>query len=490
MTSQEWNEGLNQLDSDLIQDYILQKDEVVQRKKAKHFWLRLGAAAACLALIVGVILLFPTSQQPDLPPQITAPIPSTPIIFGTDNSLSGSNLEFVVGSTTQLSGESLGEDSPPQFEFEITDFIVKARVVANYPDTYYRLNVRPDYKPTAYRLIQMEVLDAIQGQNLPQYFLYLLPESLYVDMSQYDTLLISMIQTGTENHVLKNGTQNRMEALSLPVFIDNSGQPELGNIIAFRDGVFDEGLWQTESWIYGYQFARYYLENPKHGNLVVKRGGTEEDAIAEINRRIEARKQQMGEAYKEPSPVTLSFTAQAAKDAIAFVRPFENGVFCQMYSSYDNRLIYRRYINGCETEETITIDLATEEVTYSQVCYTAEDVAKLENIALHLADKAAEYAQTTPTPPHTNPEGKKLLCLNLYAWYAKVDGRLYGVIKTAWRYSESEDWYIQYYDDSYTLYDMTEGTAQVISRDDLVALIGTRNVYIGQYHQVIYLPQI
>ena len=489
MTSKEWNEGLNHLAPDLVEDYIAQKDKIEHRKRAKHLWLQLGSAAACITLIIGAILLFSVQRQPDTPPQIAIPITPSPIILDTNTSLSGSNLEFVVGSTTQLSSGSSGEHAPPNIEFTINDFIVKARVVANFPDTYYKLDVRSDYKPQAYRLIQMEALDVIHGQNIPQSFLYLLPEALYVDMAQYDTLLISMIQIGTDYYVLKNATQNRMEACPLPVFTDNWGKPELGDIIAFSDGVFDESLWQTESWYFGYQFARYYLDNSKHSNLVVKRGSTEEEAIAEINHRIEARKQRMGEDYKEPSTTTLTFNTQEAKDAIAFVQPFENGVFSQIYRRNERKLIFRRYINGCETEETITIDLATEEVTYSEVRYTAEDMAKLGDIAALLADNAKEYAEITPTPPHTNPEGKKLLCLNLYAWYAKVDRKLYGVIKTAWRYSEAEDWYIQYYDDSYTLYDMTEGTAQVISRDDLLALIGTRNVYSGEYNIGICLPQ-
>ena len=93
-----------------------------------------------------------------------------------------------------------------------------------------------------------------------------------------------------------------------------------------------------------------------------------------------------------------------------------------------------------------------------------------------------------PTPPHIDPEGKELLCLNLYAWYVKVDGKLYGVIKTAWRYKEADNYFLQYYDASYVLYDMSAGTATNISRDDLVPIIGTRNVYMGEYGKGIEMP--
>ncbi|MBR5798321.1 MAG: hypothetical protein IKY29_05145, partial [Clostridia bacterium] len=356
--------------------------------------------------------------------------------------------------------------------------------VKNHPDTYYKLDVRSEYRPVAYRLIQMETLEVIGGENVPQYFLYLIPASVYVDMSVYDSLLISMSQLGMENYVLKNGTQNRMECFDLLIFADYQDEPELGNVIAFSDGIFDESLWQNESWIYGYQFAEYYLDNPGSGDLVVGRG----DSVDEV---IEAIKQQYEDwydgKYQAPSVITPNFTTQAAKDAMEYVKPFANGVFSQTY--YKNGcLIFRRYINGCQTEETVTIDLVTEEVTYSEVQYTEEDMARMENISAHLAQKAEEYAQETPTPPHIDPEGKQLRCLNLYAWYVKVDGKLYGVLKTAWRYEEENSWYIQYYDESFILYDMEASTATLISREDLVEIVGGRNIYTGEYGVGIEMP--
>ena len=127
-------------------------------------------------------------------------------------------------------------------------------------------------------------------------------------------------------------------------------------------------------------------------------------------------------------------------------------------------------------------------VGYSEVRYTEEDMEQIENISAHLLEKAIAYLGQLPIPPHTDPEGKELLCLNLYAWYAKVDGKVYGVIKTSWRYKEKDNYFIQYYDDAYTLYDMSAGTATDISRDDLVAIIGSRNVYMGEYGIEIEIP--
>ena len=137
-------------------------------------------------------------------------------------------------------------------------------------------------------------------------------------------------------------------------------------------------------------------------------------------------------------------------------------------------------------------------VGYSEVRYTKEDMEQMENISIYLSEKAKEYEKQTPIPPHTDPEGKDLKCLNLYAWYAKVDGKLYGVIKTVWRYWEPQysehlqrDYYLGYYDDSYILYDMTESTVTDISRDDLLNIVGIRNVYrfeYGKYGEGIEIP--
>ena len=491
MKKKEWNEGLNYLDLELIERHVKQKEKLQQKKqKTKGIWLRFGAIAACFLLIISAVIVVPMLQEDD--PGIVTPQNNnyTPLIFDATVSpekLNGSNSEFIVGTSSALSGGAVESEEKPRFEFS-GGIAVKAKVIKNYPDKYYKLDISSEYRPTAYRLIQMKTIEVISGENVPQYFLYLIPEYVYVDMSVYDSLLISMNQIGVENYVLKNATQNRMEYFELPVFADYQDNPELGNIIAFSDGIFDESLWQNKSWIYGYQFARDYLDNPEHSDLVVSRGDSERTVISAIKNQYD---KWYGSNYQAHSVITLNFTTQAAKDALEYVKPFTNGVFSQIYVRYsgNRKLIFTRYINGCQTEETITIDLLTEEVTYSKVRYTKEDMVQMENISAHLSEKAAEYTEQLPIPPHINPEGKELLCLNLYAWYVKVDGKLYGVIKTTWLYKEKDNWYIQYYDDSYILYDMTERTANDISRDDLVAIIGTRNVYMGEYGIGIEMPE-
>lgn len=500
MKENEFLDGVSSIDPDVVERFVAM-DNVLQKRasrvKSKRIWLRFAAAAACLAIIAGALFVLPMLRGDDpgeIPDTGTTNDPGTvsppnnnrtPIVFDATASpeqLTGSSLEFLIGTSTAL--QSGADAAPPKFEFR-KGIAVKAKVVKNYPDTYYKLDVSSSYRPEAYRLIQMETLEVINGNNVPQYFLYLIPNYVYVDMSIYDSLLISMSQLGVENYVLRNGTQNKVESFELLMFADYQDEPELGNIIAFSNGIFDESLWQNYTWLYGYQFGEYYLDNPEYSDLVVARGDSESTVISAIKKQYE---DWYGGNYQVRSVKTLNFTTQAARDAIEYAKPFVNGVFSQYYPPYSNELIFRRYINGCQTEETIRIDLLTEEVTYSEVRYTEEDMKRMENISAHLSQKAAEYAKQLPTPPHTDPKGKELLCLNLYAWYVKVDGKMYGVIKTAWRYMEQEDWYIQYYDDAYILYDMSSGTATEISRDDLVKIVGTRNVYMGEYGIGIEMP--
>lgn len=471
MKKKEWNEGLNWLDPALIEQYVLQRG----RLRSKAVWLRSIVIAACFALIVSTVALLP-----GLLDGYGMMIRHSPVYLDATISpekISGSDREFLLGSS---SGSGVS-GSPPSFEFDVEQIVVKAKLVEIYPDVYVKLDTPSEYRTVEQRLLLMETLEVIHGENVPQYFLYLMSDSLCVELSRYDSFVISMSQLGTENYVLKNMTQAQMEALSYPVFFDREGSPVLGNFIAFRDGIFDESLWQNESWIYGYQFAKYILDSPEYTFYVLKRGDTQIDVINEIKKRIADC--QDWHLYKLPKVITTDFVSETAREVIDFVAPFKNGVFAQEYGPYygNGLLIYTRFINGCQTDETITIDLLTEEVTFSDVRYTQEELARIENISYYLSEKAKEYAEKLPTSPHINAKGKELVFLNLYGWYAKSDGKIYGVLKTVFRYIDNEDYKNRYYDDIYILYDMSESNARYISREELVRIVGWRNVYKGEY---------
>ena len=56
MRREEWNEGLSEISAELVEEYIEKKDVLYKKKKAKIAWIRIGALAACLALIVSAAL--------------------------------------------------------------------------------------------------------------------------------------------------------------------------------------------------------------------------------------------------------------------------------------------------------------------------------------------------------------------------------------------------------------------------------------------------
>ena len=174
MKENEFLDGISNIESDVVERFVsmdnrLQKN--ANRSKIKSAWLRLGAVAACFALIVGAVMVVQMLRKPDN-------INHSPIIFDATASpeiLSGSNLEFVEGSTVAANSNNY---APPSFGFDAGGFDVKARVVKNHPDKYYKLDVSSEKTPTAYRLIQMETIEVIHGENVPKYFLYLIRENI------------------------------------------------------------------------------------------------------------------------------------------------------------------------------------------------------------------------------------------------------------------------------------------------------------------------
>ena len=70
MKKEEWNQGMDHLDPDLVEQYVTKKDGLRQKRKVRKVWLRLSAMAACFAVIVGAILAVPVLRvitRPEVP---------------------------------------------------------------------------------------------------------------------------------------------------------------------------------------------------------------------------------------------------------------------------------------------------------------------------------------------------------------------------------------------------------------------------------------
>ena len=302
-------------------------------------------------------------------------------------------------------------------------------------------------------------------------FYYLLPEKLKGDLTQYDALLISMNQL-PKNFVLRSA--DKLTAFDY-LLCDPQDAPELGNIIAFTEDVFDESLWQDESWHFGYQFGKYCLDE-NDGDLLVSRGSTLEEALLRRQEQIEA-----GEWVNYGPVKHFDFRTEAAQQLLAYLKPFENGIFVPEYGMTNYRV--RRYINGCPTNEWYSVEYEEEAVTSSECRFADEDFEKLPDISAYIA--SLDLAQITPQ--HTDVSGKELIYNHAVGWYEKTETGIYSIVRIAWRHYDQNDYYVQYYDETFVLLDETGD--HIISREDLLALIGeNRNISEQVYGVGIQIP--
>lgn len=436
-------------------------DEAVIEKNArapqkKRTGILISLIAACLAAVLCLGLL--------IPGRLTENAPTVNALKDPTKILGPSRLGKL-GSLDALGASS----APPRFAMHFYSNVITARVLESLPDTYYLPELQLASDPVPYRLLRLKVLDVVAGKGLPEELWYLLPEHLFVDMTCYDTLLISLWQAGTDGMTLENSTAGRMENYELLFY---SGEhPELGDIIAFSDGIFDESLWQEESWSYGYQFGKFYLDYPErsYGNMAVRRGSTLEQAIEEIRTRIREH-----ESYQEPCVEVLHFQTEEARQALDYVRDPENGVYVQVENG--NGVLFYRYAGGIRTNEYIGVNRMTGEVRRSDAVFTPEELSAMPDVPGYLTQLQA--LEETPVPPHMDPAGKNLWSYGAYGQYVKTATGVYGIVTQVWIYWEKgESWNTGYYDMCYTLLDTESNGAKQLSAGELNELLGQELFY-------------
>ena len=160
----------------------------------------LYAAAACAALVLCAAFALPLLKK------FAVSEPHIPLnALVSPEKVSGISQKTIVVSSS-LNGTQ-AELAPPTYRFDFYEgaFIVRAKVTENYPSLYYTLSEIPQ----AYRLIKLEILDVLRGENVPEKVLYLLPSDRFTDLSVYDSLILSMRQVGTADYyVLRNDTDS------------------------------------------------------------------------------------------------------------------------------------------------------------------------------------------------------------------------------------------------------------------------------------------
>ncbi len=376
-------------------------------------------------------------------------------------------------------GSSFGGTSPEgdplfYFGFNFHDVAVVAKAVERYPGTYQSLEPYGKQPFCSYCLYRMEVLNPLES-GLEGEFFYLLPEHLAVDLQRYDALLLAMTNRAYD-YVLRH--EGQLTAFD-QIFVAPYHDPERGNVIAFTDGTFDETLWQEESWSTGYYYGKqildreyadpWVLEDPEwtkslEEGILVSRGCTLEDALAVREALYEKYE------WSKPKPVERKkYQTEAAQAAMAYMKPFVNGVFVPVRVSQDYKAY--RYIDGCITNEWINIDRKTEEVTTSEHRFTPEDFINLPSISAYIANLDLSTVQ----PLHTDPTGKELLYQFADGWYYKTQTDIYAVVRISWLYQEIRDsgthsTCYRTYDETFLILDATGD--RLVSREELISLIG------------------
>lgn len=456
----------------------LVRGKAIRKQRKKINTILLGSLSALAVCCVVVLLVFGLGEKNPNPGPGTGPLNYGQISYlSADDKIginkTGKGFQYIAG--TQNPGVGGGVSSaPPKFEFRHGYIHVVAKAIEEV-GIYETLNAYGSTQTHSYRVFAMQVIDPLASgmeTGLPGTFFYLLPSYLQGDLTQYDALLISMTQL-PKNSVLRNG--DMLTSIDY-IFIDPQSYPELGNIIAFTDGVFDESLWQDRSWLYGYQFARHLLDE-NDDSLLVSRGSTLEEAL----QRRQAQIEEWGEWAKHQTVKHYDFQTDAAKQVMAYVRPFENGVFVPYGNSYSYGV--RRYINGCPTNEWIQIDMEDETITTSDYRFVDADFESLPDLSAYVTSLDLSKI----APQHTDPSGKILIFHSAVGWYEKTETGVYSIVRIAWLYYAEDNYLMEYYDETFIILDETGD--HIISREELIELIGPNsNISREEYGVGIEMP--
>lgn len=473
MKEHEFLDGVSQIEADVVESFVAM-DARLQRKagrsRSQIAWMRVGAVAACFAVVVGMIMVVPMFREDD-----------PGIVIGTDSaSTEGDdrpNIPIVniqapspapqyYGSAASEGGASMGA------ELVTSGLSVTAKLVETLPDTYTFFD---DWHQYEFRLLRMKTVKLLQGSEMTEEFYYLVPVDFMTDFSVYDRFVIKdMAQCTYECAVMYNKTQEKAEQLDLVLFgYGVYEHVQMGEkIMAFDgDGHFDERLWKAnEKWI----------ANTKHGQG--------EATIDEAEVKLQ-NDQWHSDLYVH---LLQDISGEAAK-TLSYIRSLENGIYVPTFStdklslSPEVQFHAVRYINGFATNEKVSVwckewtggDQDIYEFTKAR--FDESDLYALPDLASAVASVASAYGKGDIVPPHIeNHKELKLQSYGIFGWYAQTVDGVIGIVRVTWRFSPGN------LDDAYYIIEQGSDECRPIDRDALVRKIGeyeTTYIYEGAYNK-------
>ena len=453
----------------------------LSKKSTNKVWTRIGALAACFALILGAVIIGPMlkGDGPVTPPDdpndslINPPIKQPPSV---STMVSGNKL---TGKQELLYGEYESETEgnydmiPPGFGIHT---VVEAEVIEVLPDTYYF--AASYYLP--FHVARLRVIDQIRGEGLPEEIYLLYP---YYDtdvFDGYERFVFGLSQVGVENYLLVNQTQGRLDYFSNMFEVAGVRDLGYGSVIAFNDGRVDESFFEKVEHftgkIGGAGLFDHFLDDPEGYRYPAGRDST----VAEVKANVLALVERF-EYADDCDYVTADdiFVSEEAKQIRAYLEPSENNAFAYTIYVREDRVIarYTRVINGFLTNEQISIngyDGENGNVRRDGESFTPEDLAKTPDIGEAMASLNLSELQ----PPHIElSEYMTFKYLRGQGFYRKVEGEVYGIVRLQWHYSCFRQWEDKFYydgyvmDDCYYLYD-SEGNGRIMEREELREVIG------------------
>lgn len=397
-------------------------------KKPRVHWKGYLALAACLCLIVS--LAFQLLPQPSAVPDVETPPQPLP-----GQKISMEKLDWIWDLDVHEPDDALGSMiEQPDYWYD-TQFghmmSVEARVVAVLPDVYQIPGYPLDYPK--YKILRLEVLETIHGENMPSYIYYLLPEYLSTDLQQFDSLIMTVRQRGCENTMMRNVSRKWMETFDylFTYTLDTNPftwfEPQDGSVVAFTDGQIDEALWSLEGWDEDHGAPSLIMPS-EYPDFPIKKNLS----IAQIKQRIRNQVKSVKEQgkYEGRDDVITNevFDWPEAQAVLEYVKPFENGYFSVHCGEAGERIVnFRRFIDGFGTDERICVNLDQKTVTWDNK-YSAENVATVPNVS-SVVKKAYFIAA-----PDAGVNGFQHDYRTVVGQYKKYGDVVFGFVEIAWGY--------------------------------------------------------
>lgn len=438
-------DAMGGIDGDLIEEA-----ERYRKRRNIPLWTKIGALAACLAMVVSMGLLWMKGEDPQS-------------VIGDPRKLTGVQ-ELAIGDREYTVGKA--SYASPGFPLQT---VIEARVVEVLPDTY-----RP-CEGIEVHVAKLEVLDVICSDGMPEEIYLCYPYYDTAVFDGYDRLILSVRQIGVENYLLLNTTQKQVEFF--PHMFEAFFDPGYGPVIAFKDGVIDTGFWEkanhTVSRIpHGEDQIRLMLENADEFGYPATYGDTPDDVKARIRKLATEGEGAKPRNYRTAEDI---LPPSERKVLLSYLSPDSGNLFANTIETViDNRgnvvqvLKYTRVVNGFLTDEVITVDLDSGKVERSEEKYSSADLSKLPDLGAELA----EMNLSALVPPHvTLVDGMQLIYAQASGYYRMAGSEVYGIIRVKWLYRPDSGSNALLQDDYYCLYD-DRGNSRVLERDALKEIIG------------------